>query len=336
MTKLTAPAKQAKRGRRPADLVIRLRAWVWLAEVQWSADCSLRALDRQLLGKEHEGLRAFWRVKRNGYDPGRERVSLINQSLVHVVAKKPGYEYTQDIYDNSLCLQVLGPTEISFDVRDGLISKLMTSLGLFQPDRTDEFITQEMGLEQPNLLASSPDDYRRSLEALTERRSLDGILLMCLLYRRAMGSAHLEEAICLRDEIFQAVKHYCNRPYFDGQVLTYFLHLINRRVFCGVRDTTPSSEAVEEARQMFSHRRERATSARSRNVLNEMEYMWAINYSIYERRDLYQLLSVDADVAQYLQDKYTLLARSMKRSAARNYENVRRALANLDVPVVPE
>ena len=333
MTELTAPAK---RGRRPADLVIRLRAWVWLAEVQWSADCSLRAVVWQLLGKEHEGLRAFWRVKRNGYDPGRRRVSLVNQSLVDVVGKKSGYEYTQDIYDNPLWLQVLGPTEISFDVRDGLISKLMTSLGLFQPDRTDEFITQEMGLEQPSLLASTPDDYRRSLEALTERRSLDGILLMCLLYRRAMGNAHLEEAICLRDEIFHAVKHYCNRPYFDGQVLTYFLHLINRRVFCGVRDTTPSSEAVEEARQMFLHRRKRASSARSRNVIKEMEYMWAINYSIYECRDLYRLLSVDADVAQYLQDRPTLLAQSRKRSAERNYENVRRALADLDLPVVPE
>ena len=336
MTELTAPAKLAKRGRRPADLVIRLRAWVWLAEVQWSADCSLRALDCQLLGKEHEGLRAFWRVKRNGYDPGRKRVSLVNQSLVDVVCKKSGYEYTEGIYKNPLWLEVLGPTEISFDVRDGLISKLMTSLGLFQPDRTDEFITQEMGLEQPSLLASTPDDYRRSLEALTERRSLDCILLMCLIYRRAMGNARLEEAICLRDEIFQAVKHYCNRPYFDGQVLTYFLHLINRRVFCGVRDTTPSSDAVEEARQMFLHRRERASSTRSRNLIKEMEYMWAINYSIHERRDLYRLLSVDADVAQYLQVKPTLLARSRKQSAARNYESVRRALAILDLPVVPE
>ena len=332
MAHITAPTRQAKRrrGRPPADLASIVRAWVWLAEVQWAANCSLRALDWLFLGEEHESSRTFWRIKHDGYDPAHKRVSLRNKTLVQVVASNSGYKYTEEVYGHALWIQVLGPSEISFDAREKLISKMMQRLGLFQPDGDDWLINEEMALGEPSLGPSTSVEYLQSLEALTEQRSLDGILLMCLLYLRAMANAHLEAAICLRDEIWKAVNHYCNRPYFDGRLKTCFLHLINRRVLCGTRDLEPSKEAKEIARLMVEGRRKKAATKRAHNQVDELEREWAMTSSFHQNRDLYPLVLVDAKIADYLLQKPSLLARSRKKISARNYKATKRALAKME------
>lgn len=324
----TAPI-DSKRTRRRADPMIRLRAWVWLDEILWRTwdwDCSLRGLDRRLLGDKHNDLRAFWRVKRDGFDPGRKRASLGGRSLVEVVALQDGFEDTQAIYDHRLWRDVLGPTEMSADSREALIQELLHDLRLFQPDETDEFIATEMKLSLPALHSCTQAQFSAPLEGLTQSRSLDAILLLCLMYRRAMSHAHLEEAICLRDSIYFAIKHYCDRPGFDGQTSGIFLHLVSRRVFCGDRDVTPSATATDAAKQLNAAWREKAQTPRARRAVDTVEYLSSINFSIFDERKLFPLSAIDADMQSYLQRKPGLLELSLQKIQSRATARFKRAM----------
>ncbi len=319
-----------KRTRRRADPVIRLRAWLWLNEIlwrTWSWDCSLRGLDRRLLGEEHDDLRAFWRVRRDGLDPGRKRVALGNRSLVEVVASHEGFEETREIYLHRLWRDVLGPTEMSADIREALIQELLHDLRLFQPDGTDEFIAREMKLSLPALHSCTQAQFSGPLEGLIKRRSLNAILLLCLMYRRAMSQAHLEEAICLRDAIYFAIKHYCDRPGFDGQTSGIFLHLVNRRVFCGDREVTPSAAATEAAKQHMAAWRKKARTPSDHRAADTMEYLWSIKLSIFDERKLFPLSVIDEDLQSYLERKPELLKSSLKKSESRGIARAKRAMA---------
>ena len=326
----SAPTPPKERQRRPRHPVYRLRAWVWMGEIEWRTDDSLRGLDRGLLGDKHGELRAFWRVKRDGFDPGRKRVALGNRSLVEVVAEQPGFDDTKNIYESRLWLEVLGPTEMTKTDRDVLIAELLGTLGLFQPDGTDDFIADEMKLTTPGLRACDEVEFKESSKQLIDRRSVDCILLLCLLYRRAMENAHLEQAIALRDQVYFAVKHYCDRPGFDGRTIGIFLHLINRRVFCGDRNVEPSPQAIAEAKDAMSAWRAKARTRTAHRNVDAMEYLRAIHFSIFDARPLYPLCEVSPDILRYQAEKPRLLKTARKKLRRRTEARFKRAMAEQD------
>ena len=296
-------------------MVSKVRAWVWLEEVLWRAGCSLTALGGRLLGEDHVELRAFTRVRRNGWDPGRKRPTLGNRSLVEVVAELDGYEQTRNIYEHAIWVDLLGPKERLSPVSvSSKLKELLTRFGFYELDEADVYVASQLSEGPAAQIPRSADNYREALQPLIESGTLDGIELLSLMYRRAMSNGQLEQAIALRDALYYGVRHFCDRPGFTGQIQAYLLHLIHRRVVCGMRDLTPTAEAAEKARLLMEHHHQKKGTTRARAALAEVEYMLSIDFTVHRQANFLPLLPVTDALSAYLKNRNELVKRSTVRA----------------------
>ncbi|MGH8109977.1 MAG: hypothetical protein ACREO1_14815 [Arenimonas sp.] len=326
----TAPKTKKARNRDPADPLFRLRSWVWLGGVWTKTDATLRGLDREFLGEENESLRAFWRIRRDGSDPGRLRYSLGNKSLVNLVASKPGYYDTKLLYRSPIWHEVLGATEMTIARRDRLISILMRRLKLFQAEKSDQFISETLQLSVTELRPCTRKVFRKQLRKLVGICKIDNILLLSLLYRRAMSAGSLEEAICVRDSLFLAIRAYCNRPGFDGRTQSLFLYIVERRVICGIRDLAPDPKSLVNARALVARRRENVQNEADQRRVDGLEFELAIQHHTHEKPQFFGLFDVNNDISQFLRNRSELLEKNNRRKIAqvlldaRNYYRKRK------------
>lgn len=244
--------QEVRRPRGPEDLVHRLQARVWLASVRNRYPYeSLNAMDSDLLGKDMEGSRTFWRIARAASDPGLPRKSLGGKSVVEVVARLPGYHHTGKIYASELFTEVLQPNGLAVSRREELLALVLKRLKLYEPTPGDRWIAQRCLRTLNELAAPTRLDLQDWLFLLQRKRNIDHVLLLCLLYMRALASANLDEAILFRSSLSYLLHRFCNRPGFDGDTSTLWEFMILRRVILGQTSLDHSDQALAQAEMLY-------------------------------------------------------------------------------------
>lgn len=250
----SAAATAARRG--PRDPIHRLQDAVWLATVDNRCPvASQHGKDIYFLGEAGEGTRTFWRIQRDASDPGLHRASLGGGSVVGLVGRRPGYFHTRAVYASELfqpvqCPAVLGPDPMSGDQCDALIKDVLKRLDLVEVTGEDAWLASGSGRFLPEFAAGTRASLQRWLQGFTRKRNIDHILLLCLLYKRAVGRSALDEAIVFRNATIAGIQRFCRRPGFSGDVQTLWLFLTHRRVFMGQRslEHAPAALAIAEQR----------------------------------------------------------------------------------------
>lgn len=235
------------------DLVRRLRSLLWCAVVKsrYPGE-SWNGMDTYFLGEVGEGTRTFWRIQENASNPGLGRNSLGGDSVVDRVARMPGYFHTREIFESELFVSekyspVLGPDPLTVMKREALIGDVLSRLRLVEVTDDDRWIANANALTIPGTNIGTRDLLRRWLKHFGRKRKIDHILLMCLLYRRAVERGALEEAIDFRDAIMRAIRRFCSRPGFDGDVQTLWLFITWRRVIVGRASLDHTQDALDRA-----------------------------------------------------------------------------------------
>lgn len=174
----------------PAD---RARAWHWLAEVLATAQVeNVQVLDRHsprhpLMRGQSPG-RRFETVLLDGYTPPRE--------LREHVARQHGYAATLSAYKHSIWDHLAVRTP-HFPERTAWLTRQLTRFQILRVEPTDDTHGIELGLvpdERDQDLSPPP------LELQVKRfLSLDGLLLLLLLYREAQDVGHRRQAAQLRE-----------------------------------------------------------------------------------------------------------------------------------------
>ncbi|WP_449302396.1 hypothetical protein [Pseudoxanthomonas mexicana] len=208
-------------------------------------------MDSDLLGEDMEGSRTFWRIARSASDPGLPRKSLDGKSVVEVVARLPGYHHTGKIYASELFSEVLQPNGLTLSRRDELLALVLKRLNLYEPTPEDRWIAQRSKRALHELATPTLLDLQDWLFLFQRKRNIDHVLLLCLLYMRALASANLDEAILFRSSLFYLLHRFCNRPGFDGDTIALLEFMILRRVILGQTSLDHSDQALAHADLLY-------------------------------------------------------------------------------------
>lgn len=342
----SSTATAACRG--PRDPVHRLRTLVWYAVVD--NRCPVRShhgKDRFFLGEAGEGTRTFWRIRRTASDPGLPKASLDGDSVVSRVGQHKGFFHTRAVYASELFQPtqqpaVLGPDPMSGVERDGLIEFVLRRLNLVEITREDAYLARAGGRTSPELAPGTRVALQRWLTDFTRKRNIDHILLLCLLYQRAIGRSALEEAIVFRDATVVAIRRFCQRPGFGGDVHTLWLFVTHRRVFMGQRSLEHSPAALARAEQMLPAAFTKVPALRREFTWRRwmmaglLELLYTASWTrITPRTSAWESLERDRDVLEdaLLRDAYERSEHDMQRYLALSEE--RRVSASTRLAEMP-
>lgn len=201
--------------------------------------------------------RRFESILQDGYDPATVRAKSGTSLLKHVAGKKD-YRATAKTYHHALWDHLALRTP-PWPQREAW---LIDQLGLYRVLRVepiDEFHAVELGLipdRFPVAVESPPLDLDSDRFA-----SLDGLLLLLLLYREAQDAAHLDRARRLKVALHQAALGFAGIYQYRGEVLDTWRLLIESRMVAW--DPHPNPRALELGKAQAELRGEHADVARS-------------------------------------------------------------------------
>lgn len=247
-TPIRNDAKQSetmnRRRRGAEDMVHRGRSQIWLAVLKSHRKTPIghNAMGAFFLPKIEDAGKIFALIEKHASDPGLVRISLGGKSVVDLVSAKEGFAHTKLNYDSALW-KVLGPTLPTPWELEEMINDAIRQLILVEKweDPPLELLVQAASIcRLPIQIAA----YRRVVRWAARKRSITCVLLLCLLYRRAIETGAVGEMRILREGVLNAVRHFCQRPGFSGAASTLFLFLVRRRVLAGqsALDHTPDVE----------------------------------------------------------------------------------------------
>lgn len=264
-------------GRGKADRVQRLRSQVWFClvcaqkQAPWDDPA---AMDKFFLKRSHGPFRMFERIRDNCSSPGLKNRTLKGRSVVEVVAEKQGYHHTQAAFESSLW-SLLSGSAWSPVKREEEIDRLLRTLALYESGPTDRFIRTALSAPDFRGLKRNRAYFQRVLGQLARKRSLDNILLLCLLYRRYLEIGRLGEARDVRAAVLRAIHRYCDRPGFSRDVHTIWVFITRRRVFAGQPSLEHTPRALSEARERIGVWEAQCTPAKAWQRLDDQSWLYA-------------------------------------------------------------
>lgn len=241
------------RGRGPADPVKRSRSEVWLACVRAPRRTpqSFAAMGGFFIGDVPDAERIFAKLAGEASDPGRKRDSLGGRSLVDHVAGKPGYTFTKGIYSSPLW-RLLGPTELPIDELDTFFNELLGRLVWQTQAEIPGLSMRELyNFASGVRLPMSREDFRRLAKRLAKSPSIDGLLLLCLLYERSLRNDAADETRLLHGAVLKATRAFCDRWRFPARTAALFVFLIRRRVLGGRRSLDHGLAVLDYAHDLL-------------------------------------------------------------------------------------
>lgn len=267
-----APRRPRSRERGQEDRVYRLQSRVWFGAVAHQYSGPVSRMDVDLLGLSHTSGRVMWRIQRHASDPGLCHPLGVSHSVVEIVQARPGFLHTGAIYNSELFTQVLSPQPVTAERRDDLIAIVLERLGLYEPTGLDLAIASanEMsigGFRSPDASLLCP-----WLMHFARKRQIDRVLLLCLLYQRALARANLEEAILFRDATLMAIERFCMRVGFAASTKTLWQFMTLRRVFAGRSSLEHTSEALDAGAELLPPAFRRAKTPAGRQRYEWMRY----------------------------------------------------------------
>ena len=332
-------AKKAKKGRsgkkarRPRsqergreDMSRRLRSMVWFGAVdnRYTGN-STNAMDVDLLGLADTSGRVMWRIKRHASDPGEERSKLLKgRSAVGVVGEVPGYHHTKGIYASELFTEVLAPHPLKASRRDELIAIVLARLGLYEPTESDRAIARTSKISIVGFRNPVGHDLKAWLMVFARKRHIDRVLLLCLLYLRALARSNLEEAILFRDSIYFAIHRFCTRPGFGGNVHTLWRFITWRRIFSGSVSLEHGEAALAVADRLVPEYFRRFSTPTGRRQYEWARYIAACGLEMQDCAPATHITKRTPDIDAFLLERSELEVRAQRSWLAEALWRMRR------------
>ncbi|GAB2519400.1 hypothetical protein [Lysobacter humi (ex Lee et al. 2017)] len=308
----------ARKGRRKADPIGRLRSQVWYClvcaqkQTPWDDPA---AMDRLFLKPERGPYRVFKRIREHCSNPGLKDRKLNGASVVERVAAKPGYLHTQAAYESPLW-DLLSGAPWSPTKRESEIARLLQQFALYESGPEDKFILNTLDAPDFRGVKRSRAHFRRVLQSLARKRLLDAILLLCLFYRRYLEGGRLGEARDVRDAVLKAIHRYCARPGFHGDVHTLWVFITRRRVFAGQPCLEHTPKALSDAREWLAGWAARCTSPQAQALLEEQIWLWACLKENAEEIPVSYLVQRNLDVDRFVANRDELQAQALAAALA--------------------
>ncbi|AOA72445.1 hypothetical protein [Stenotrophomonas rhizophila] len=223
----------------PAD---RVRAWHWLAEVLAAAQVdSVHVLDRhtprhRLMRGQSQG-RRFETVLLDGYTPPRW--------LREHVAGQRGFKATQRAYMHPVW-DHLAYRAPCFPERDSWLTQQLKLHRILRIEPGDELHAIELGL--------IPDerewDSKSTLDLHFSRfMSLDGLLLLLLLYREAQDVGHRSQAAMFRSLLYALGSEWPRHYRYHNEASDTWRFLLETRIVDWAPRFQPSQAAITRAEE---------------------------------------------------------------------------------------
>lgn len=229
------------------DPALRARAWHWLCVVQALAQVDkARQLDQQkhVLSRGLLPGPRFDQIRQDGYDPARV-CAHANMSLLDHVASKRGFKATRPIYGHQFWKHLLERAPHWPD-RDAWLVTQLRQHGIVRYVRVDEWHAMDLGLlpePDPRAIEGAPP-----LDLDADRfATLDGLLLLLLLYREAQDAAHLHCAERLNLALQQSAETFATRFQYHNEIWDTWRLLIAARMVAWRPDLRPTLDALKSA-----------------------------------------------------------------------------------------
>jgi hypothetical protein len=319
------PATDANEGERSVhqrrgaeDRVHRLRSQLWFCVLQAhrATPQDPAEMDRYFLGSEVDlGGRVFRRIRDNASDPGLKRKALGGDSVVGRVAARSGSRDTQEVYDSALW-PVLEPTPLTPDEREVLIASLLRKFALYESGPDDAVIFRHLGMVDFRGMRRTRSEFRRAIAQLARTRSIDRILLLCLFYRRYLECGRWGEARDVRDAVLRAIRRFCDRPGFTGDVKTLWVFMTRRRIFAGQPSLEHTWQALFDARELLAGWEVMCKTEAEHVWFLEQVWLYACARENAEEAPAPHLVPRDPAVETFLSSRDRLMAEALEAAAA--------------------
>lgn len=319
------------RERGQADRVYRLRSRVWFGAVANRYPDSVSRMDVDLLDLADTSGRVMWRIQRHASDPGRFRPHVDSKdSAVEIVQAKPSFKHTQAIYKSELFTEVLSPRPATAERRDALIAIVLGRLGLYEPTKSDLNIASANGMSIKDFVPPNERALRRWWMLFARKRQIDRVLLLCLLYQRALARTNLEEAILFRDATLVAIERFCMRPGFSASTKTLWQFMTLRRVFAGRVSLEHTEAALQAGAELLPLAIRDATTAAKLQQYEWLRYMAACALELQGDLISTHITARSAEIDDFVRRRPELEA---KARSARYKEALARAQRDKDQSV---
>lgn len=235
------------------DPVYRARAWHWLGEVLSVAEVvDVTHLDRPSprheLARTLTVARRFESVFKDGYDPNAIKAS-DRRSLLEHVAAHPKYKATRTQYLHRLWAH-LAARNPTFHDRAAWMERQLGAHGLVRFDPVDAINSVALGLmDEPTIASAIDDSFSHSSlpHDATRFATLDGILLLLMIYREAQDLSRFDDVRTLALLLRSAAHEFSDRHGYAGEVLDTWRHLIATRMLAWQPDFEPASTCLSAA-----------------------------------------------------------------------------------------
>lgn len=291
----------ASQTRGKADRVWRLRSQLWFSlvcaqsQMPWDDPT---AMDKFFLKRTYGPFRTFERIRDNSSNPGLKRGDLLGRSVVELVAEKREYRHTQAAFESPLWSMLSGAPWCPVK-RETEIDRLMHQFELYESEASDRFILS--ALRALDFIGSpSHAHFLRVLGQLASERSLDGIMLLCLLFRRYLEIGRLQEACDVRDAVLSAIHRYCDRPGFHRNVHTLWVFITRRRVFAGQPSLEHTPQAIAEASNLIGPWEAPFTPSEARRWSGDQCWLYACMRENAEDMPASKIISRNQEVESFI------------------------------------
>lgn len=225
----------------------RARAWHWLAATMALDGANkARDLDRpdNPLNKGLVPKPRFDQIRQDGYDPDRV-TAFGTTSLLDHVASKRHFKETRRLYQHIFWkhLEEWAPV---WPRRGNWLTEQLRKHSIQRFATVDEANGVELGL----LSELSPWQPAKPSAFLSDPArfvTLDGLLLLLVLFREARDAAHFGRANRLQWLLCQAAAMFADQFQYAGEVLDTWGHLIDSRMIAWRPHVEPSAEALARA-----------------------------------------------------------------------------------------
>jgi hypothetical protein len=210
--------------------------------------------------------RRFESILQDGYDPAGIKV-LSGTSLLAYVSGKTGYTATRASYSHPLW-EHLAERVPAWSRRETWLATQLSRHGILRVEPVDEWNANELGLMpgvDPYWGPTRPPPLNLQASRFV---SLDGLLLLLLLYREAQDAAHTDRAERLEATLYQAASEWARLHRYRGEALDTWEFLTESRMVAWTPRFQPSTEALQLACQdLLSEQALAGESKRSRKSL---------------------------------------------------------------------
>jgi hypothetical protein len=189
--------------------------------------------------------RRFESILQDGYDPAGIKVPSGKSLLAHV-AGKTGYTATRASYSHPLW-DHLAERVPAWSRRETWLATQLSRYGILRIEPVDEWNAIELGLTpdvDPYWGPTQPPPLNLQAGRFV---SLDGLLLLLLLYREAQDAAHTDRSERMGAALYQAASEWARLHQYRGEVLDTWELLVESRMVAWAPRFQPSTEALRRA-----------------------------------------------------------------------------------------